>query len=440
MATTLDNNRLKNIKITGKGLTASLVDSCIGATFSVSNSQITEMSLKFLDTGNLALFRSGVLAAGASVNYGGWNLVSAGMSLQGGKSGPEVTITAPSLFVERLKSQTGGHSWGDRDVSAWAMDIGKSVGMTPVVQPGLGKRTLARAKSDGDNKESTWDVLSTAAKNVGAWLFEYGPYLIMARPSWLVSQPWGQRQWEFYWSNVGDYSVGLDGLPKYSNVPGTGAAEKIVFSLVSADADSIRPGDTVSFNAPGSMAGRWIATDVSFPMNVSGPVSVTCVRPIDPAIPPPTATATKGAAGAPKKAVAANASSSKFAGVMAWINATNGKAVDVDGAHGAQCVDLASYYNTNWVGGAAIFGNGNQWFNNASNAGAYIKIGANQPTQPGDIPCWGSFYGGGYGHVAITVADAGGSIRVLTQNPGPANITTLSKQGLQGYLRPRKLA
>lgn len=440
MATTLDGNRLQNIKVTGKGLNADLVESCIGASFSISSSQVTGMTLRFLDNNDLSVFKSGVLAAGASVNYGGWNMVASGISVQGGKTGPELSVTASSLFVERLKAQTGGHSWGERDVSAWAMDVGRSVGMTPVVQPGLGVRALARAASDGDRKESTWDVLATAAKNVGAWLFEYGPYLIMARPSWLIKQPWGQRQWDFYWASTVDYSQGLAGLPKYSNNPNSNPVEQITFSLVSADADSIRTGDSVSFNGPGGMFGNWLVEGVGFPMNVSGVVSVSCVRPIDPVIPPPTATATTAVAGAPKQATGAAASSSKFAAVLAFINGLNGRAIDVDGAYGAQCVDLVSYYNTQWVGGANIFGNGNQWFNSPTAAGAYIRVGADQPTQPGDIPCWNSFYGGGYGHVAITIADAGGSIKCLTQNPGPANITTLSKQGLQGYLRPRKLA
>lgn len=437
----MDGNRLKNIKVTGKGLNTSLVESCISATFSASNSQITDMSFVFLDNPDLSVFTSGVLAAGASVNYGGWNLVSSGLSLSMGKTGPELSISARSLFVERLKAQTGAKSWGSRDVSQWAMEIGKSVGMTPVVQPGLGKRQLVRAKSEGGNKESTWDVLTATAENVGVWLFEYGPYLIMAKPSWLIKHPWGGRQWDFFWRSPSDYSQGLTGLPKYSNRPGSNPEEQLVLSVIAADADKMRPGDSVFFTGPGTMNGRWIATSVSYPMKISGAVTVSCVRPVDPVIPPPTPVAATGTTGkTTKPTTAGNASSAKFAGVLSWINATNGQSVDFDGAYGAQCVDLVAAYNVRFIGGPNIRGNGNQWYGNPEAAGAYIQVGPGQTPQPGDIACWGGFYGGGYGHVAIVISDAGGSIKTLSQNPGPASILTLSKQGLQGYLRPRKLA
>jgi surface antigen len=115
----------------------------------------------------------------------------------------------------------------------------------------------------------------------------------------------------------------------------------------------------------------------------------------------------------------------------------NGRAIDRDGAYGAQCVDLTMQYAAE-VFGVTVNGNGNQWYANGAASGAFTQVGAGAAPQKGDIACWGTFYGGGFGHVAIVIADNGGSLQVLTQNPGGVHVDTLSKQGLQGYLRPKR--
>ncbi|ASX98694.1 minor tail protein [Arthrobacter phage Colucci] len=447
MGSTLDANRLKNISVTGKGLDADLVEACIKASFSTSTSQVTEFSLTFLDTMDLQTFRSGILNSGATVKYGGWFMVSRVVSLASGPAGPELTVKAPSAFVEGFKSEIGGHSWGEQDVAAWVVAQGQRRGMVTVVQPGLGRRTIVRAASDGDNKESTWDVMAGLATATGCWLFEYGSVIVFARPSWLMKVDWGGRHWPFYWNHWADYSEGLQGMPAYTNDPGSNPAESLTLKLVSADADEARPGDRVTIEgaAVGSMAGEWIVVGVSYPMSVNGVVTLSCQRPIDPVIPPEnTGTGTAGVV-AKKPTVVSVATNKPSAGantsgVDAWVARTKGRYVDTDGAYGAQCVDLVSLYNTQFVGGRALFGNGNQWYNNPAASASYIKVPPSQRAQKGDIACWGGVYGGGYGHVCIVIEDKGGSVYTLTQNPGPAHFETLTKSGLQGYLRPRKFA
>lgn len=450
MASTLDGNRLKQISVTGKGLDADLVESCLKASFSSSTSQVTEFSLTFLDTMDLQTFRSGVLSAGASIKYGGWFMVSRVVSLGSGPAGPELTVKAPSAYVEGFKSEKGGHSWGDQDVAAWVVAQGARRGMVTVVQPGLGRRTIVRADSDGGDKESTWDVMAALATATGCWLFEYGSVLVFARPSWLMKVDWGGRHWPFYWNNWFDYSDGLQGMPAYSKDPGSNPAESLSLRVISADADEARPGDRVTIEgaAVGDMAGEWIVVSVSYPMTVAGVVTLQCQRPIDPVIPPEnTGTGTAGSAAKSSTVVSgAGGSAAKpgaapnTSGVDGWISRTAGKYVDTDGAYGAQCVDLVSLYNTQFVGGGAIFGNGNQWYNNPAANANYVRVPASQRAQKGDIACWNGVYGGGYGHVCIVVEDRGGSLYTFTQNPGPAHFETLTKGGLQGYLRPRKFA
>jgi hypothetical protein len=233
MASTLNGNRLHSISVSGKKMTKDLVESCIKASFSTSNSQVTELSLTFQDSMDLDLFKSGILESGASVKYGGWDMTSRVLSLASGTAGPELTIKAPSTYVERLKGQTGAKSWGTVDVAAWVGGLGKSVGMIPTVQPGLGKRAIVRAKPDGQTKESSWDVLAGVATATGCWLFEYGPRLVMARPSWLVKTAWGGRTWNLFWNTWTDYSAGLQGMPSYTKDPAGNPVETMALRMVS---------------------------------------------------------------------------------------------------------------------------------------------------------------------------------------------------------------
>lgn len=73
----------------------------------------------------------------------------------------------------------------------------------------------------------------------------------------------------------------------------------------------------------------------------------------------------------------------------------------------------------------------------------YAKIPASEPARPGDVAVWsgsfGAYQGNGWGHVAITLADRGGTITALSQNPNPTAVMELSKSGLLGYLRPLQL-
>ena len=73
----------------------------------------------------------------------------------------------------------------------------------------------------------------------------------------------------------------------------------------------------------------------------------------------------------------------------------------------------------------------------------YSKLGPSTPAVKGDVAVWGSGLSngtGGAGHVAIVLADQGGSLQILTQNSGATHIGSMSKAYLTGLLRPKNLA
>lgn len=448
MPSTLETDgRLLGIRISGKAYTSEMRDTTSSVTLSASRSAVTEMAFAFADSQDSEVFRSGILTQGATINYGDWRLTVEDIDYGPGAIGPTLNVKAPSAFVTALKGQRGGYSWGARDVSGFVRDIAYSVGMTAVVQPGLGVQTILRAAPDGDNLgDSTWDVLAELSKTTGTWLFEYGSVLVFARPSWLVGGSWGNRQWDLVYDGWGSYSDGLAGMPTYGNRPSSTSRESLSFGLVSTDADSARPGDEVNLSgrAAGAAAGKWIIETVDFPLHVAAPVAITCARPVDPKIEPPREERSSDATGAsgPSRSSsgASPAGSAASSAVDRWVSSVEGRSIDADGGFGAQCVDLAISYNKNCVGGPNISGNGKDWYGNGGRSGAYVQIPSGQGARKGDIACWGASWGGGYGHVAIVLADNGGTLSTLSQNPGPARRMNLGKNGLMGYLRPKKWA
>ncbi len=456
MTRTLDSGKLRNITITGRGLTADVRDATASVKFGVAHDQITSVALAVNDTMDLSIFRSGVMAPGSSIAYGQWWTTITDNEVQTGSIGPLLSVTALSRWVTRLRAQTGAKNWGTTDVSGWVTDRLKEVGAIPIVQPGLGRAAIAREKGEaGQEKPNTWDVMVQMQKQSGVWLFEYGPRFVFARPSWIMANLKVRKTYDLWWTNFTKYHNALDGLPKYTHRPADDPAEQMTFRLVSPDADEIAPGDQVNMTGNvGGMRGRWIVSGVSYPFTVGAAVEVTCLRPIDPEKEPPpesgsgvsgvNAPSVAGRVSAPKTSAASvGGAAPKNPGLRAatvrWANSVMGRPIDMDGAFGAQCVDLTQHFNVNVVGGSRIYGNGRDWFANAP-SGNYTRIPASAQYRVGDIVCWGPAMGGGYGHVAICMSDdwGVGRVRTLSQNPGPPRIMDLSLNGVQGYLRPKR--
>jgi hypothetical protein len=147
-----------------------------------------------------------------------------------------------------------------------------------------------------------------------------------------------------------------------------------------------------------------------------------------------------------------------------WIPQVQGQYINVDGAAGAQCWDLAAHWS-GFLGLPRIstWGNGRWpgWAGNmvdafpqdAEIAAAYDLIGPNEPMLPGDIVVWGDSYPAWYPktHVAVGVLDQGANLVCMSQNSTPSQVgnpypmwTTgptvkqqLPRRGCIGLIRPR---
>lgn len=128
--------------------------------------------------------------------------------------------------------------------------------------------------------------------------------------------------------------------------------------------------------------------------------------------------------------------------VDGFVSQWNGKYADYDNAYGAQCVDLFNFYNRDVVNAPRVGVTYAYQLFGAAPAANYTKLGASTPAVKGDVAVWGSGLpngSGGAGHVAIVLADQGGTLSILTQNPGATRVISFSKSYLTGYLRPKNL-
>ncbi len=133
-----------------------------------------------------------------------------------------------------------------------------------------------------------------------------------------------------------------------------------------------------------------------------------------------------------------------------FIQTYNGSTVDVDGFYGGQCWDLWSRYAQDVAGvphrrptpstgtpAASTPAHGTSSPHCATSS-------TGSPPAPrrakGDVAFWGNAPATPYTHVAIVIADQGGSLLCLTQNPGATHQAIITKNGLLGYLRPKTAA
>lgn len=281
--------RLKKVSLNGKSMRADLTESCVAASVSSSMSSISEMKFTFTDSHDATLFRSGVFQDGMVISFEQWRgRIKGGGRLKPSRGGPQVEVTAPSLFVHKLQSQTGARNWGHQSVNQWMKAQCDAVGIASQIEPYVGYQTIAREAPDKDSDgepQSTWDVMVELADKYNCWLFEHSARLIFAKPQTITNAMYIRREVPLRWNGWGDMSDALMGMPDFT--PGEQAEQKLRVQIVGDDADRVCPGDTVIMSGRlnggtrGTNAnGRWLVSDITIPLTRREAVTLDCIRPV----------------------------------------------------------------------------------------------------------------------------------------------------------------
>lgn len=454
----------------------------IGRSLSGGVTEVPQLSLTIQDTRDVELSRSQLVKRGQVVYLGSSARFFAisNYDFDSGKTGPIVKLDAIAWAVHRLQSETGAKSWGTQDVGAWATAVCRAAGIAVYAQPGLGRMLLVREAGKPGDRPSTWDVMADAAEAVGAWLFMHGNRLVIARPSWLVSRPWGGRSWRFYWNGWGSAENGLQRMPRLT--VGDDGRARLSLSMVGRERFALLPGERVDVLGKAAerlgMGGGWLISSMDYgDMSPDGSTDVECVRAVDPersgdasggaAAPSGSAGSVATSGGGSTRTgdawasrymtvttrlgrkmqwpvgIVAGSHGEKGSGVnrdvwdevITWCKRNEGRRIDADGAYGAQCTDLPKQFYIDQGYAHYWRGHGKDTAYNATKLANFRWVKPSDPAWTGDIVSWGSSWGGGYGHTGIVIADLGDRLRVFHQNPKAAGFATLSKRGLVGYAR-----
>lgn len=133
-----------------------------------------------------------------------------------------------------------------------------------------------------------------------------------------------------------------------------------------------------------------------------------------------------------------------------WIQQTQGRYWDMDGAYGAQCWDLWAKYCMDLYGASVsdcitptgyAEGNYTHFPTNSKMAAIFEKKPADYSPVRGDVAFWNFSSHHPGSHVSIVIEDGvhDGRITVLSQNPNPAKRMTFDLTAFLGYLHPKAL-
>lgn len=275
------NNRLAKVVVSGISWADVITDAVISASMHYSTTQTSEFAFVVADTPDGRMLSSHQFDRGVTIDVGDQHLDVRGFTTASGPGSPQLQVKARSRVVSALQddrtTSKADETWGSVDVSAWVAARVREAGGRSLVQPGLGALVINRAAG-----ESTVTSMARAAGGLSCWMFEYEQLVVFGRPSWLVGLR-NLRVWRLAWYSWTSYTRGLTGQPVYAWSADRSVAETLSFSLISDDADLIRPGELVTLSGNmGPAVGHWIVTDVTIPYSRMNPVAVTCMRPIDP--------------------------------------------------------------------------------------------------------------------------------------------------------------
>lgn len=116
-----------------------------------------------------------------------------------------------------------------------------------------------------------------------------------------------------------------------------------------------------------------------------------------------------------------------------FIDRHEGQYLDHSHAYGPQSPDLIEYYLTDLLGRPWQFRAGaasNLWSDHAVDMDDFVKVGRDEPLRKGDVLVFDA-PAGGFGTVGIYVSPGSrvGSVNMFTQNPGPAKVVDILRDG-----------
>ncbi|MEG1971500.1 MAG: hypothetical protein RR101_15420, partial [Burkholderiaceae bacterium] len=165
--------RLGNVIARGGNLSQNIADAVVDASLSLSNTEVTQLTLQVLDDADLTILKSGIFdagtpaKAGSRCDYGGLHLEVRAVEVAPRGTDHMLTITARSFGVGRLKRMKGARARKALSPTQYARAAAKAAGLKFIGQTSAKRKNITRKKG-----ESEWEVLDRLAGECGFLLYE----------------------------------------------------------------------------------------------------------------------------------------------------------------------------------------------------------------------------------------------------------------------------
>ena len=192
-----------------------------------------------------------------------------------------VQIKARSYAAQKFKRNKEAVVRRNISPTNWLIAEANTVGATVVGQASAARSQIVRINTENE-QQSTWDVMTTLAGELGYLFFECAGVFYFGQPSWLVTR--ASAKYGFVWPDNEDTStISILKTPSCRASENAKEAATVDVLVDRAIGTSLRPGDPVTFSGVPLFAGTYMVSGVSWSeIHPSEPVSVSLTTPIDP--------------------------------------------------------------------------------------------------------------------------------------------------------------
>ena len=249
----------------------------------LSTSEMSQLDFVLSDP-DFSLLASGALGLGTRIDFGDIPLEVAAAEV-GGDSTPTLAVTLRSAGIMALKRKKGALVVSDTSPTDFAQREAESVGLGFVGEPSAALPQIARTAEPGEEPESSWDVITNLANELGYITFEAKGVLYFGKPTWLIANAGGAVYTVRYPAETSADEWGITSVPSIRRVevadqftpPVTGT-----ITLPYDKASKLRPGDRINLVGIPTFEAEYMVTTVPLSIDGVSPVGIGIETPTDP--------------------------------------------------------------------------------------------------------------------------------------------------------------
>lgn len=273
---------LSEITISDKSLSVDVIEACTEFTIDLQTSGQTQITMTFADPG-FKMLAANIFQRKQLFK---WNDLWCEIAVVETGDNPKpngIKVQARSYGVQRFKRNKDALVRSNISPSEWLAAEASLLGIGAVVyaQPCAKRSQIARVNTT-NQQQSTWDVMTTMAGELGYEFFECANAFYFGQPSWLIQ---ASTKWTITWPSSDDdpNNPSVISVPACRSSENAKSAATVTLVVDHEFGRLMRPGHPVAFSGVPQFEGTYMISGVSWDeLHPNQPVTVQMTTPIDP--------------------------------------------------------------------------------------------------------------------------------------------------------------